>query len=1564
MPGNEIKVLCTRCVPPRSVCSVQQFNHHAMAFHRNGPLQELCAMIDPGITPSRYTVCQVPGCLLPLYARVSTRAHYNKHHQGIEIPQLPDNEVSATELHRRDLARRRSLQSTAANNNAVGVNSVNTSTTGGSQQGPSTNNVSGVNAANRRVTASTSSAAPISQQASQQASAAGTTGSPVRTIRPPGGAFGISRIPPVSNIIMLHSDITAPAQLVNTAASLPAALQAPSARSNDTIMEVPTTQVQSDEVDTSSLVDAGSSIAHTQGATPTDAIAAEVSLSTMDDTAGPSSTPSPTTSVDVTSSILSRSSPSTMPNILNPADSSSSQVDHGQMNDNIEHFASDSVDTAPATSSAQVASTTPPRRRSPRLRQLNTNTAAGRRTATVLDARRAPVTAASAITDDVPVASNATANTAPAAAPPAPRNARGRPATRRNPALVQVNHNAQPPTVVANNDDIDRIVQADHDLAVRRRNNITRRNNRRNDTPRGNLDLLPHSVEELVINEDDLSELEDLPDTAFEEHFFGFHHPRLDTIHYTYVGAIQLVVVKLLRLIVENMGLAIPSLVMDRRCRSAITALQCLIMIIRCISLKHQADGTSNTVQQFLGHWNSLPAPELAGSILCYAAKAREYALSSEYRPRVYNSVRSVIAKAEGFMQRTKFSRALSMLDRHLNPLVSADTEAAPATVSRSLAEQRELTSQLHPVHDPVLDNVEIAVAPNAPPRINRFGGIDAASIKKAVNVLDTTASEGVDSWNNFHLKKILLHIAAYGNENNEDDVVGTVQDEIFDLLLQLVKFFISGEFNNASLLSLSRLIYVPKQNDPTSFRPIAIGSAWYRFIANVITTHVSDETGALLAPLQIGVGIKDGGGILANMMRSLTSAHPELCILSFDIANAFNTERRGRTAAGVAKYCPALLPLYQRLYGIEGSSLRNSLGQLVGLSGTGVRQGDPLAMLFFCCSIQDTLVEVNDELKRVMSTAELGSTLYKYYLQGSYADDLNICLPVPFAEDVFETTMKIFERNGYGLNRRKSTIFLSDRYRGEENRDDVNLFFPRTSQNVVFRKRILGVDFGSDEAVEQSLQAQFSEIQRLLSLLKHVPASIAFYLLKYCVNAMPAYIHRILPPSITQAWFSTAIDTSTVESIEHMLHSSIPATTRILLRLPCKLDGLGITAWHNFVPKVQYDVLQQRSIEFMEKHSSAFGNISEVISRRREVFSDAELGFTTSAVRDYINNTSSKRSYVLHTAAHANYTVFLRDHGRRDIITHMNHQRFPGNGLLFGINYIRNSFTKDDRLFSEALAYRLKVPIIIAPDPVDIPPPRPYQCLYCDNQHRRYDIATTLFEHCVACKCTSADVTHRHDATVKAIMNYVRDVRGASVEVVAGTRENTNGDRGQICDFVIMRRGQADVKFDVTYTSGVDAPHLTNLLLPAPLDSIVTAENHKRAHYQRTDNSAGDVIPLAFSFSGYCLGPSFIAFCNTIEAADAHAQRVFDYTAVNGVKFVREFHPARRRLLCEITRLSYLFIAKARIRCRQQVYRPDAEDNNGPPPVLHPPPTLLPPFIAPFVPYGQPPVGPWNGMY
>jgi hypothetical protein len=1136
-----------------------------------------------------------------------------------------------------------------------------------------------------------------------------------------------------------------------------------------------------------------------------------------------------------------------------------------------------------------------------------------------------------------------TTNTADNNANVTPRNAVRN--TRRNPQLVQVNHfPAMNPEEEARNDDATN-QQDDADLNIRRRNNVTRRNNRRR-ILHGNYDLLPSYIEELRIDDDFKLELMSLPDIDFEERFFGFHHPRLDSIHHSHVDLIQSLVITLLHQIVDNSGLEIPNNDMDKQCRLAITALHCLIMIIRCIMIKHEANHTSHTVKQFLQHWNNLPPNEATFSILLYASKAAAFARAAEYRPRVYHSVQSVIEVADKYMHHTKYSRALNLIDQQLSRLID-DTQptdntnnALPVNTNNNnrtrwnTEELRNMTDALHPTRDPILDQVNDVVAEDTVRSIE--GLISDEQVFSVVKSLESTASEGVDAWNHFHLKKIFMHI----DKNSVAANTGQAHRELLSLFKALIKHFVAGTFNNPTLWSLSRIIFIPKPNNINTYRPIAIGSSFYRLIADVILRNVASRAANVFAPIQIGVGVSDGAGIVASTLKSLTNANDDLCILSFDIENAFNTERRGRTAAGVKKYFPQLLKLYQRLYGVEFSSLRTSLGVLAGRSCTGVRQGDPLAMLFYCCSIQDTLASINTKLNEVMGEAAAGA-LSKLYFQASYADDLNICVPVTFAEEIFKETMTIFEHHNFRLNRTKSTIFLSGRYKDDE--DLVNYHFPTTKEHVVFKTKILGVIFGDVADVQQSLAANVAEISRLIALLKHVPAHIAFYLVKFCINAKASYLHRIIKPSITQAEYSTQVDDAIITAIEHMVQSPLPRESRHLLRFPCKFDGVGINAWYSFIPKLQYDLLQHRTVTYLQSRMNIFRDIVSVVRREREHFPNSEIGFNTIGERDYINLTSSTRSHKRYKELHTEFLELLRTRGREDVIIHMANQHYESSGLLFGMSYIRNSFIKDKSFFGEALGYRLKVPLIVVPPPdPTIPPPRPYyHCRFCDTYGRSYNASTTLFEHSMSCRCMSAEVIHRHDATVKAITNYIRDTRGESVEIIKGNSANTNGDRGQICDFIIRKVGRPDVKFDVTYTTtSVDAPQSTNSLSNAPLVSLFTAENDKRAHYQRNDNSPGDVIPLAFLFSGYYLGPSFIAFCNTIEADDDHAQIVYDYAAHNGIKFAKDFHPARRRLISEIIRLSYIFIAKARIHARQQVYQPETMNvlpRPPPPPPLHP---------------------------
>ena len=1269
---------------------------------------------------------------------------------------------------------------------------------------------------------------------------------------------------------------------------------------------------------------------------------------------------------NATATAMNRSSTSNsnnIPSVVPSTNSISPIADTNQVNNNTTNSTTSLVatirnsDTPDATTSAP--SSVAPRRSARHATRINnsSNTNSSSSSHNVVASNNQVTVNTSPGTDNVPTAdinpSNITtvpATTTGNAATPIPTTAITRRRVRRNPSQVHVQHTANnsnntPTTpigadVIAAADEINDL-QQDIDLEVRRRNNIGRRRNNRHGVLHGDFDLLPNTTTELVINEDFEVELANLSDADFEERFFGFHHPRHDSIHYSHVGPIQLLVSKILQVMVDNNGLLEPNDAMKNCSRSALTAFNCLIMIIKCITVKRIDSGNrSNTVMEFVTHWNNLPVASMISSMLLYANHASQFCRSSQFKPRIYNSITTVIRASEKYMQQSKYSRALSLIDRALTPLVNdeeADENAADTINNQQWTHDElvTLTSSLHPPHDAHLDDVTNINAEHEPPMIN----ITAEQLKDVVKGLDSTAAEGMDSWNYFHLKKIILHCSNIGNHNNEEAAINEGDNLVFNSILtalaRLANYFIAGTINNVPLWSLSRLIFINKENSATSYRPIAVGSALYRLLAQCILPNVTAQVGNLLSPIQIGVGIKDGGAILATSMKALTCNHEDLCILSFDIANAFNRERRGRTAAGVAKYCPALLALYKNLYGIDGSSLRSSHGKLLGRSCTGVRQGDPLAMLLFCCSIQDTLIEINDLIRAKINANTATSTLLNLWMQGSYADDLNICLPVVFAEEIFTGTINIFETNGFRLNRAKSTIYLSGRYRDDQ--ELIDLYFPNTGNtHLVYKKKILGVTFGSDADVSRSLDEHVSELKRLLVLLKYVPANISFYLLKYCINAMPSYMHRILQPGVTSAAYSIEVDNLVIGAIEHMLQCPLPKDNQVMLRFPCKLGGTGIAAWHSFIPRVQYDLLQQRTIDFLESHMDSYRCLLPSVRRSRQQFTDNELGFASGAPRDYQQSKSNKRSISLFEQLQADYLVFLRNKGRCDIITHIEHQLYPTSGMLFGINYIRSCFIQDPSLFVEALGYRLKVPLI-APPPPDpaIPPPRPYyRCLHCERYRHGYNINSVLFEHSFRCPVVSSDVTHRHDSTVQAIKKYITETRGDSVQVTKGTRENTHGDRGQICDLVIAKRGQPDVLLDITYSAGVDAYQNTNQIFPAPIASIVLAENNKRGHYQRNDGSPGNVIPLAFSFSGHFMGPSFIAFCNTIEASDNNAQLVYDYNAHYGVKFIRTFHPARRRLISELTRHSYLFISKARIRARQQLFHQE-EGNNGP--HLHP---------------------------
>jgi hypothetical protein len=1132
------------------------------------------------------------------------------------------------------------------------------------------------------------------------------------------------------------------------------------------------------------------------------------------------------------------------------------------------------------------------------------------------------------------------------------------PRPRRNSSLVAVRH---PVRNAVNNDEDDASSNNGmdgHDEEIIIDFNVSR----------GAYEYLPLSIDDINIPGDFIDLLDELNDDEFEDKFFSFNHLRLQSLHYSYVPYLRGIFIKILK-ILNNMDEDLYSIKFKR---STIVAFHCLIMVIRVLIMNRKARRNADGPIDYLKKWfNMEDDKSMIGSILFVSLMCKDFIVNTPaFTIRSDSSGNDnvdrdrIIKRINKLMTETKFSKALQLAENKQHVLNSTDmtgdarepnrqaTAVNNTTPVSSLSSEEIniLTRRLHPaghiiddnVYDFLDDDENDEVIRN---NVNRIQGlinstiIFDADIVNVVKSLNPISAEGVDAWNYFHLKKLLLYNEKkhHGNGNGNHNV------SILEELHLLLKQFLNGSFANPKFWVLSRLIYFRKPNGGA--RPLAIGSSLYRLIMKIIVNKISPATGTLLAPIQVGVSIKDGGSILASQFMRMYDADSSIAFLNYDLENAFNIEKRRRTARGIAKHCPVGLKLYQHLYNNNViSSLRGANGKLLGVSETGVRQGDPGSMLWYCCSIQDTLMNINQECKAKLAELLLTDSNNNnmndddetsnnhnmdnhrhpnanvLYVQGSYADDLTQAVNIKYANEIFLFTMELFNRHGFIVNTNKCFVLVNRQH--QNNQELLARYFPDDSY-VKFQAKILGIMIGDDNDKQRFYSTIKNEIHRLALLMKSLPAYISFYLIKYCINAMPVYASRIYHPDIITNEADN-IDNIITQSICHILQlQEIPVVSLPFLSLPGKLAGLGLHRFNSFFSKILFDTLEQRVLKWCNDHGC--DSIKRIIQNSLSNFDLFELGF-----KDNVRNGSVSSNARLHIRYTSIYDTMINDFtasNRFDFINHMQHNTFSGSGELFGISYIRNSFTSNPAFLAECIAHRLKIPIIPPPTEFMIPPPSEYNqallpmvsCTHCDRLGKTYHPLSYNFEHALVCGVSSHDIISRHNNISDACQKYVKStIVGENVTIDLGTSANTAGDQGQTCDFVVNRNGRA-TKFDVKvcyYDGDAFHNHTNNI---APINCIINTENDKRAHYQRNNNSPGDVIPLVVSSSGFYLGPSFIAFCNAVESKDGSIN--FDYGAIDGVKFERKAHASRRRLISEIIRFSYVFIAKARIRARQQLY-------------------------------------------
>ncbi len=82
--------------------------------------------------------------------------------------------------------------------------------------------------------------------------------------------------------------------------------------------------------------------------------------------------------------------------------------------------------------------------------------------------------------------------------------------------------------------------------------------------------------------------------------------------------------------------------------------------------------------------------------------------------------------------------------------------------------------------------------------------------------------------------------------------------------------------------------------------RPIAVGCTLRRLFAKVAGFRVRDEMATLLAPRQLGYGVRGGAEAAVLAARFYLQDMQHRCVLKLDFMNAFNTLRRDKILQAV----------------------------------------------------------------------------------------------------------------------------------------------------------------------------------------------------------------------------------------------------------------------------------------------------------------------------------------------------------------------------------------------------------------------------------------------------------------------------------------------------------------------------------------------------------------------------------------------------------------------------------------------------------------------------------------
>ena len=142
------------------------------------------------------------------------------------------------------------------------------------------------------------------------------------------------------------------------------------------------------------------------------------------------------------------------------------------------------------------------------------------------------------------------------------------------------------------------------------------------------------------------------------------------------------------------------------------------------------------------------------------------------------------------------------------------------------------------------------------------------------------------------------------------------------------------------------------------------MGETLRRLAAKCMVVSSSFKAANLLAPLQLGVGVRGGCEAIVHGVRAVLESDEveidEKWLLQLDLVNAFNLADRNSVFKEVREHFPELARWVESSYGFEAYLV---FGSKVVDSTTGMHQGDPLAGLLFAINFHPVALKVKDQV-------------------------------------------------------------------------------------------------------------------------------------------------------------------------------------------------------------------------------------------------------------------------------------------------------------------------------------------------------------------------------------------------------------------------------------------------------------------------------------------------------------------------------------------------------------------------------------------------------------------------